>query len=193
MKILLARAVGAALLVLGAAACAGTASGNGAFAEGSGSPAPTGSATASADPTSTTDPSATGSPTESPSEDSTGTPSADDEAGDQRVVAGIAQRWYRALGAKDGGTVCGLMTAEARTQVQAGGQSCEQFVENNDASPALLDAFRRIEVNPDRVLVNDDRATVLSTAVKAGSTRLTGIPRLKMVRQGDGWLISSTT
>lgn len=188
MRTILVKAAAVALLALAAGGCASTVPGTGSLDTAAG---PGASTPASPDPTAapSTDPASdpTGTPTDptgTPT-DPTGTPGGD-SAGDQQAVADIAERWYHALGELDGDTVCGLMTPGAQRKT---GTDCPKSVRDTDFTAAQRDAMRRIEVDPDKIVVSGDTARVPGSAFSVGGRVSGSSGRLQAARDGAGWLI----
>ena len=64
--------------------------------------------------------------------------------GSERDVRQVAERFAAAVGARDGATACGLLTADARQALEADQQmSCSKAVVRLNVSPARV---RRVEV-----------------------------------------------
>jgi hypothetical protein len=182
---ILATAAGAALIAL-TAGCASTVSGHGTIDL---AVAPTAGPTSG--PTGTTEPTSgpTGDPTDDPTDDPTESPTGSGDDGDRQSVADVTERWYHAIGARDGDTVCGLMTAKARASAGSGGKSCEDSVESTTLSTSQRDAMTKVEVDPDGVTVSGDSARVPATAVTVSGQHSTSSQTIEVVRDGGDWLI----
>lgn len=186
MRRMLGAVTAAALLALTATGCATAVAGQGSF-DAAGGPLSTGGPSPTGSPTDSPTDDPTDDPTGTPTGDPTGTPTGGPAGADQEAVAAVAERWYHALGERDGDTACGLMTESAQRQA---GSDCEEAVRDTDFTTAQREAMRRIEVDPGQVQVTGDDARIPASAFSVDGRQSGSSGRLVAARTGGQWLIN---
>jgi hypothetical protein len=134
------------------------------------------------DPTSGPTSEPTGQPTEQP----TGSP------GDQQAVATAAEEFYHSLAAKDGERTCALMTAAAQRETSEGGD-CAAAVREASLTSEQAAALSRIQIDPDLVQVQGERAIVPARAASVDGQSSTASGEMEILREDGAWKINDIT